>query len=80
MAYLPAHILDAFGWEWRERQSGAGTHAACESLEDAGPLHTQARLVAKRQAQKRVVECLFAESLEPLPPVIHGSQDLALIE
>jgi site-specific recombinase XerD len=43
-------------------------------------LYTQARLVAKRQAQKRVVECLFAESPELLPPVIHGSRDLTLIE
>jgi site-specific recombinase XerD len=43
-------------------------------------LYTQARLVAKRQAQKRVAECLFAESPEPLPPVIHGSRDLILIE
>lgn len=43
-------------------------------------LYTQARLVTKRQAQNRVVECLFPEPPEPLPPVIYGSQDLTLIE
>jgi flavorubredoxin len=69
MAYLPAHILDAFGW------NGENVKVVQELMRHSKAwttldLYTQARLVAKRQAQKRVVECLFAESPEPLPRAI----------
>jgi integrase len=37
-------------------------------------LYTQARLIAKRQAQQRIVECLFAEGSESIPPAIRGDR------
>ncbi len=43
-------------------------------------LYTQARLIAKRRAQKRVVETLFAEQGEEMPPVIQGDCESQYLE
>ena len=35
-------------------------------------VYSQAQIIAKRQAQQRLVQALFPEEVERLPPVIHG--------
>jgi site-specific recombinase XerD len=35
-------------------------------------IYSQAQIIAKRQAQQRLVQALFPEEVERLPPVIHG--------
>ena len=44
---------------------------ACTTLD----LYTQARLIAKRQAQQRVVECLFRDDPLPATTMIPGSNN-----